>query len=229
MGVSAKGVKPLGKIKPISMINQQHTKYFIFFVAGFFLCLILRIGSCEDTVIPTTPAKDIVTPAKVQAKKVDSAINKIAVNYKKTRDTITDLNKKLYAAWQENKRLRSKVSNSTPLENEQNFTPITTDGAQKGADYITETQLAAQTADSLCAEAITKYETALSQSDSIASHEKAKADIFQAAMNNLALQSDLKDMAIKSINRKLKWQKVQNVTFKAILIGAAAILIKNQL
>lgn len=220
------------------MINQ-HKYIFISFFAGILTCLLLQYVSCNDTVIETAPASEIVKPAEREAAKADSAINTLAKQYKKSRDTLTDLNKKLYAAWAENKRLRSQklpVQETRTLQNDEHshqndtirgeYTPEPINDPYSAHDYITDLQIASQIADSLCAETVTHYETALSQVDSIAQKEREKAAIFRSAMDKLANNSDLKDQQIKSITRQLKWHKV---VLKAILIVAAAIIIKNQL
>lgn len=199
----------------------------IYFFAGciaFIAIVVFSFSTCGETVNPSLPASTITTPAKSAAAEIDLAADKLKVELKKSKDSITSFKTKWYAAVQENKRLRNsrlKIESSKPdSSNEPDNT---------AADYFTDLSASSTTADSLCEKAITHLETALETSEEINKMEREKSAIFSAAMDKLANNSDLKDKEIKAINKKLKWQKAQNIGLKAVVIAGAVFILKNNL
>ena len=217
-------------------MNTKNQKLFIYL--GYALAtIILLIWWMQQPVTDITPVKtkDIVQEVKKQVAPVDSTIYQLTKEYKKSRDSITDLKMKWYAAVQENKRLRSfnltkfvKSENvNCPKNSDNSNEPInTTNSAQ---DYITDLQTASQLADSLCAKTIGHFEVALIQCDSLKELEHNRAEIYKTGMDKLLTNDALKDQLIKSINKKLKWQRLQNIGLKAAVVTAIALVIKNNL
>jgi hypothetical protein len=52
---------------------------------------------------------------------------------------------------------------------------------------------------------------------------------FKKGLENMADNSLQKDAVIKAINKKLKWQKAQNLGLKAMVIAGAVFILKNNL
>lgn len=201
----------------------------------------------SNDVLPTTPTKEIVQQTEDKAQPVEKKIDSLTKIYEKSRDSLTVLKFKWQAAVAENKRLRGMRApshrmhidfterktalseNSEPFTNIKNLEELGSHWNGTAEDYISETQTAAQIADSLCAETIWAMERREAIADSIYQSQKTIAEIFRQGFNNLAQQSQLKDAAIKSLNKQLKWQKVQATWLKVAAIAIAAIVIKNNI
>lgn len=194
----------------------------------------------SNDVLPTTPTKEIVQQTEDKAQPVEKKIDSLTKIYEKSRDSLTVLKFKWQAAVAENKRLRGMrapshrmhidfVEPSEPFTNIKNLEELGSHWNGTAEDYISETQTAAQIADSLCAETIGAMERREAIADSIYQSQKTIAEIFRQGFNNLAQQSQLKDAAIKSLNKQLKWQKVQATGLKVAAIAIAAIVIKNNI
>lgn len=192
----------------------------------------------SNDVLPTIPTKEIVQQTEDKAQPQEKKIDSLTKIYEKSRDSITVLKFRWQAAVAENKRLRemrapshrmhidfterkAALNENSPLKIEE---PNGT-----AEDFISETQTAAQIADSLCAETIGAMERRGAITDSLYQSQKTIAEIFRQGFNNLAQQSQLKDAAIKSLNKQLKWQKVQATGLKVAAIAIAAIVIKNNI
>lgn len=192
----------------------------------------------SNDVLPTIPTKEIVQQTEDKAQPQEKKIDSLTKIYEKSRDSITVLKFRWQAAVAENKRLRemrapshrmhidfterkAALNENSPLKIEE---PNGT-----AEDFISETQTAAQIADSLCAETIGAMERREAITDSLYQSQKAIAEIFRQGFNNLAQQSQLKDAAIKSLNKQLKWQKVQATGLKVAAIAIAAVVIKNNI
>ena len=223
----------------------------LFAIAFGFLIGYLYCRPSND-VLPTTPTKEIVQQTEDKVQPVENKIDSLTKVYEKSRDSLTVLKFKWQAAVAENKRLREmrapshrmhvdflpKFDNMAFVRNgiyiDSSANPVTlgdsviyTNGTAE--DYITETQTAAQIADSLCAETIGAMERRGAITDSLYQSQKTIAEIFRQGFNNLAQQSQLKDAAIKSLNKQLKWQKVQATGLKVAAIAIAAVVIKNNI
>ncbi len=192
----------------------------------------------SNDVLPTTPTKEIVQQTEDKAQPVEKKIDSLTKIYEKSRDSLTVLKFKWQAAVAENKRLRGMraPSHRMHIDFTERKTALSENSPLKieepngtAEDFISETQTAAQIADSLCAETIGAMERREAITDSLYQSQKAIAEIFRQGFNNLAQQSQLKDAAIKSLNKQLKWQKVQATGLKVAAIAIAAIVIKNNI
>jgi len=183
------------------------------------------------------------------AAEVNPAEDKIKALLQERAKLQTDnktMEQKLFAAWQENKRLKAvssknaqaeKWSNSTTLksiendeielsgnpgqlEGEQDFTPTVS---------ISEIVAAAALSDSICADVINNLHDQIGTQDSIDQQRLIQIAAFKKGLENMADNSLQKDQVIKGINKKLKWQKAQNLGLKAIVITAAVFIVKNNL
>ena len=191
--------------------------------------IILIVWYLQQPITDITPVKtkDIVTEVKKQVAPVDSSIYNLTKEYKKSRDSLTDLKMKWYAAVQENKRLRND-GNYHQKDTFWREYPSKNDGDLQ-QDYITDLQISSQLADSLCAKTIGHFEVALIKCDSLKELEHNRAEIYKTGMDKLVSNDALKDQLIKSINKKLKWQRLQNIGLKAAAVTAIALVIKNNL
>lgn len=208
--------------------------------------IILIVWYLQQPITDITPVKtkDIVTEVKKQLAPVDSSIYNLTKEYKKSRDSLTDLKMKWYAAVQENKRLRLKgdqlaVKNTSFAPEKQDNELIISNGSgvinepinttYSAQDYITDLQTASQIADSLCAGTIAHFEVALIQSDSLKEMERNRAEIYKAGMDKLLTNDALKDQLISSLKKENKNYKIQNIGLKAAAVTAIALVIKNNL
>jgi hypothetical protein len=135
---------------------------------------------------------------------VEKKIDSLTKIYEKSRDSITVLKFKWQAAVAENNRLREMRAPSHRMHID--FIEPTNGTAE---DYISELQQAAANSDTSCANLLATMERREAIADSLYQSQKVIAEIFRQGFNNLAQQSQLKDAAIKSLNKQLKWQKVQ--------------------
>ena len=189
-----------------------------------------------NNVLPTTPVKEIVQQTEDKARPLEKSIDSLTKVYQKSKDSITVLKFKWLSAVAENKRLREIKASSykppvdinKPAEEILNIDELGNIRNGNAEDFITATQIAAQLADSLCAETIGAMEHREAIADSLYQSQKTISEILRHGFNNLAQQSQLKDAAIKNLNRQLKWQKVQATGLKVAAIAIAAIVIKNQ-
>lgn len=154
-------------------------------------------------------------------KKIDTLETRATIYFTRA----TEAEKRLYAAQQENKRL-AKVSNSTPLKSN---IPADSSNEPINDTYSAQISEAAATSDSICNEVITDLHNSIYTKDSIITFQELKYQGLQGGFNQLIQNDQLKDLQIKSINKKLKWQKVQNIGFKAIAATVVALVIKNNL
>lgn len=190
-----------------------------------------------NNVLPTTPVKEIVQQTEDKARPLEKSIDSLTKVYQKSRDSITVLKFKWQLAVAENKRLREIKASSykppvdinKPAEEILNIDKLGNIRNGNAEDFITATQIAAQLADSLCAETIGAMEHREAIADSLYQSQKTISEILRQGFNNLAQQSQLKDAAIKNLNRQLKWQKVQATGLKVAAIAIAAIVIKNNI
>ncbi len=219
----------------------------LWIAVGFFACL-LYVHSCQN-VNDVLPVKTVAEIKQEVAAEVNPAEDRIKALSQEKAKLVTDnktMEQKLFAAWQENKRLKAvsaknaqaqKWSNSTTLksiendeielsgnpgqlEGEQDFTPTVS---------ISEIVAAAALSDSICADVINNLHDQIGTQDSIEQQRLVQIAAFKKGLENMADNSLQKDAVIKGINKKLKWQKAQNLGLKAVVIAGAVFILKNNL
>ena len=201
----------------------------LWIAVGFFACL-LYVLSCQN-VNDVLPVKSVAEIKQEVATTVNPAEDRIKVLSQEKAKLVTDnktMEQKLFAAWQENKRLRSLKfkENSEKIKEEikeGNYSDI-----PEGSG-CTEIANAAALSDSICADVINNLHDQIGTQDSIDSERLVQIAAFKKGLENMADNSLQKDVVIKAINKKLKWQKVQNLGLKAVVIAGAVFILKNNL
>jgi len=201
----------------------------LWIAVGFFACL-MYVHSCKN-VNDVLPVKTVAEIKQEVAAEVNPAEDKIKALLQERAKLQTDnktMEQKLFAAWQENKRLRSLKfkENSEKIKEEikeGNYSDI-----PEGSG-CTEIANAAALSDSICADVINNLHDQIGTQDSIDSERLVQIAAFKKGLENMADNSLQKDAVIKGINKKLKWQKAQNLGLKAIVITAAVFIVKNNL
>ena len=201
----------------------------LWIAVGFFACL-LYVLSCQN-VNDVLPVKSVAEIKQEVATTVNPAEDRIKVLSQERAKLVTDnktMEQKLFAAWQENKRLRSLKfkENSEKIKEEikeGNYSDI-----PEGSG-CTEIANAAALSDSICADVINNLHDQIGTQDSIDSERLVQIAAFKKGLENMADNSLQKDAIIKGINKKLKWQKAQNIGLKAVVIAGAVFILKNNL
>ena len=219
----------------------------LWIAVGFFACL-LYVNSCQQVndVLPVKTVAEIKQEVAAEANPAEDRIKALSQEKANLQTDNKTMEQKLFAAWQENKRLKAvssknaqaeKWSNSTTLksiendeielsgnpgqlEGEQDFTPTVS---------ISEIVAAAALSDSICADVINNLHDQIGTQDSIDQQRQVQIAAFIKGLENMADNSLQKDAVIKSINKKLKWQKAQNLGLKAVVIAGAVFILKNNL
>ena len=201
----------------------------LWIAVGFFACL-MYVHSCKN-VNDVLPVKTVAEIKQEVAAEVNPAEDKIKALLQERAKLQTDnktMEQKLFAAWQENKRLRSlKVK-----ENSEKFKEEIKEGNYSDipeGSGCTEIANAAALSDSICADVINNLHDQIGTQDSIDSERLVQIAAFKKGLENMADNSLQKDVVIKAINKKLKWQKVQNLGLKAVVIAGAVFILKNNL
>ena len=201
----------------------------LWIAVGFFACL-LYVLSCQN-VNDVLPVKSVAEIKQEVATTVNPSEDKIKALSQERAKLVTDnktMEQKLFAAWQENKRLRSLKfkENSEKIKEEikeGNYSDI-----PEGSG-CTEIANAAALSDSICADVINNLHDQIGTQDSIDSERLVQIAAFKKGLENMADNSLQKDAIIKGINKKLKWQKAQNIGLKAVVIAGAVFILKNNL
>jgi len=201
----------------------------LWIAVGFFACL-MYVHSCKN-VNDVLPVKTVAEIKQEVAAEVNPAEDKIKALLQERAKLQTDnktMEQKLFAAWQENKRLRSlKVKENSEKIKEEikegNYSDI-----PEGSG-CTEIANAAALSDSICADVINNLHDQIGTQDSIDSERLVQIAAFKKGLEDMADNSLQKDAIIKGINKKLKWQKAQNLGLKAVVIAGAVFILKNNL
>ena len=201
----------------------------LWIAVGFFACL-MYVHSCQN-VNDVLPVKTVAEIKQEVAAEVNPAEDKIKALLQERAKLQTDnktMEQKLFAAWQENKRLRSlKVKENSEKIKEEikegNYSDI-----PEGSG-CTEIANAAALSDSICADVINNLHDQIGTQDSIDQQRQVQIAAFKKGLEDMADNSLQKDAVIKAINKKLKWQKAQNLGLKAVVIAGAVFILKNSL
>ena len=201
----------------------------LWIAVGFFACL-LYVLSCQNVndVLPVKSVAEIKQEVATTVNPAEDRIKALSQERAKLQADNKTMEQKLFAAWQENKRLRSlKVK-----ENSEKFKEEIKEGnypdIPEGSD-CTEIANAAALSDSICADVINNLHDQIGTQDSIDSERLVQIAAFKKGLENMADNSLQKDAIIKGINKKLKWQKAQNLGLKAVVIAGAVFILKNNL
>lgn len=210
---------------------HQYKKEILFFAgcAVFILIVILSFSTCDKTVQIGPTSAEIKQEVKEAVQPADHKIDSLEKERKELVKVAKSLSEKLLLAQYENKRLRAKVSNSIPL-GELKIEPSSNDGynPQDNTDLV-EITTAAAASDSICNEVIANLQDQLINSDSVSFQKDIKIAAYKTGFEKMGEVVTAREYDIKQLNKKLKWQKVQNIGLKAVIIGAAALIIKNSL
>ena len=201
----------------------------LWIAVGFFACL-LYVLSCQNVndVLPVKSVAEIKQEVATTVNPAEDRIKVLSQERAKLQADNKTMEQKLFAAWQENKRLRSLKfkENSEKIKEEikeGNYSDI-----PEGSG-CTEIANAAALSDSICADVINNLHDQIGTQDSIDSERLVQIAAFKKGLENMADNSLQKDQVIKGINKKLKWQKAQNIGLKAVVIAGAVFILKNNL
>lgn len=197
---------------------------FLCIVLGFILCL-LWLRPWEDKVITTGPtANEIIKHTVEPAKAIDTVI-KTKVKETAGMDTrAKELEKKLAVAQADNKKLQAKIGE---LKNKPSSeTPVNTPW-QPIDEYANELTYSAINSDSICNELVAVKDSIIANKDTLIDFATVKAKIFEHGFNEMSGLNKQQAEAIKQLNKKFKWQKIQATGLKVVAIAAAAMFIKN--
>ena len=201
----------------------------LWIAVGFFACL-MYVHSCKNVndVLPVKTVAEIKQEVDAEVNPAEDRIKVLSQERANLQADNKTMEQKLFAAWQENKRLRSLKfkENSEKIKEEikeGNYSDI-----PEGSG-CTEIANAAALSDSICADVINNLHDQIGTQDSIDSERLVQIAAFKKGLENMADNSLQKDVVIKAINKKLKWQKVQNLGLKAVVIAGAVFILKNNL
>jgi len=204
----------------------QRNKLNIILVVALILAIAIPYIFCYYS----TP--DVVTKDKQIIKQVEQDIKAPVAKADSFKRLVTDsakvlktLEQKLYAAQQENKRLRS----ITPKSGVLNFQPSSetpdNSASQLAAEYTQDIILSAGNSDSLCNIAISNLHSQLNYKDSIITQTELQRDILKHGFNEIASNSQAKDKAIKDLNKKLRVKKVTGFVKSAAIVAAVVYML----
>lgn len=192
---------------------------------GFVICLCIFWRPWENVIdtIVTKPVEtikkeinEVVVPSQ---KKIDSFVS--VVSLLKSENNIIEKN--LWAAWKENERLNKKFHK---LIKDTGNIVISLNGS---ADDFTEVLSATADSDSLCMEAIDNLNKQVNLKDSIIMQDLFINIALKKGFDEMVTNSLQKDAAMKQLNKKLKWQKLQSIGFKATAAVLIGLVIKNNI
>jgi len=201
----------------------------VWFAAGFVVCL-LFCRPWED-ITDVLPVKTVAEIKQEVAAEVNPAEDRIKALLQERAKLVTDnktMEQKLFAAWQENKRLKGIAGHFQQISDISTKSVEDFDGNSQQTD-CSEIANAAALSDSICADVINNLHDQIGTQDSIDHQRQVQIAAFIKGLENMADNSLQKDAVIKGINKKLKWQKAQNLGLKAIVITAAVFILKNNL
>ena len=193
------------------------------------LALIFGVGLWYSNHTPTQPT---ITKDKQIIKQVEQDIKAPVAKADSFKRLVTDsakvlktLEQKLYAAQQENKRLKANLGVRNFAASSE--TPDST-ASQLAAEYTQDLALSAGNSDSLCNLTVNNLHSQLDNKDSIITQTELQRDIFKHGFNEMAANSQAKDKAIKDLNKKLRVKKVTGVVKSlAIVAGIVYVLVKK--
>jgi len=203
----------------------------LWIAVGFFACL-LYVHSCQNVndVLPVKTVAEIKQEVATTVNPAEDRIKVLSQERAKLQTENKTMEQKLFAAWQENKRLRSlKVKENSEKIKEQFKEEIKEGSYTEIPNDCVEIVAAAALSDSLSAEVINNLHDQIGVQDSIDQQRQVQIAAFKKGLENMADNSLQKDQVIKGINKKLKWQKAQNLGLKAVVIAGAVFILKNSL
>lgn len=180
---------------------------------GFIICLIFW-RPWEQVIITSGPtAAEIVKHTVEPAKVIDTAIKQKAKEVTGQDGRAKSLEKQLATAQDKLKWFMARID--------------TTDERESGNGTAKEfTEVAAPSID-LCNQVIAVKDSIIANKDTLIEFATVKAKIFEHGFNEMSGLNKQQSEAIKQLNKKFKWQKIQATGLKVVAIAAAAMFIKN--
>jgi hypothetical protein len=200
---------------------KSFIKPLLYMALGFVICLLFWRPWNTITV------KEI-KPIEVIAKEVDHSqdILKDQLDSFKTATVKLEkdnsiMEKKLYAYWQENKRLKA-IAVTEPVHPDTSGNDYYTKD-----DFIRDLKANAEASDLQCAETVNNLHAIIAVKDSAFTKVQEANTSLLKNFNEAVTSSYFKDENLKVLNKKLKWQKTQNIVFKGAAVAAAIFILKS--
>lgn len=180
---------------------------------GFIICLIFW-RPWEQVIITSGPtAAEIVKHTVEPAKVIDTAIKQKAKEVTGQDGRAKSLEKQLATAQDKLKWFMARID--------------TTDERESGNGTAKEfTEVAAPSID-LCNQVIAVKDSIIANKDTLIEFATLKAQIFKRGFDEMTGLNKQQAEAIKQINKKFKWQKLQATGLKAAAVAAIVFIIKN--
>jgi hypothetical protein len=191
---------------------------------GFILCLLFW-RPWEQPIITTGPtANEIIKHTVEPAKAIDTAIKTKVKETAGMDSRANNLAKKLAQSQAENKDLTAKIGE---LKNQPSHEVTDNTAKQLGDEYANDLTHSSINSDSICNQLIAVKDSIIANKDTLIDFATVKAQIFEHGFNEMSGLNKQQAEAIKQLNKKFKWQKIQATGLKVVAIAAAAMIIKN--
>lgn len=195
----------------------QKNKTGILLTAAIILCIIAPIATCYYIYNPAPPVT-VVTDKQIK-EQVSHDVKEPTQKIDSFKRVVTDsarmlktAEQRLYAAQQKIKELSSKIN-------------TTQDSRNGTAEELTETLDAGISVSNNCDVVVNNLHSQLDNKDSIITQTELQRDIFKHGFNDMALNSQEKDRAIRDLNRKLRVKKVTGFVKTAAIVAAVVYVI----
>ena len=211
---------PIKRYETEALTFYQKNKHEIFLWGGIALVLII-VAVVFVKCGPDQPVKGIVKTDKeittvfksvVDSKKVDSLLKSDSLKGAQVKNAT--------AHWKEFERKYNELAAKHAYED---FINDDTPTDHTAADYIQSLKDGANTSDSACNAVVIALSERVIVKDSITVALQSDKKILISSFNDMAYNSIQKDKAIKSLNKSLRWQKVQKV---GLFVAAGYLLFK---
>lgn len=206
----------------------------VWYIAGAvtIICIFWRPWEVPFDVLPLKPVQTIVQETEAKAQPAEQLVKRLEIENRLKGDSVAVFKSKWKDAVAENTRLRKMAAPASRMHID--FYEAHAERMQElsngtAEDYITEIQTAAANSDTACAQTIGAMERQQLKTDSLYQSQRFISGIYKTGFEQMKEAASARDLQIKQLNKKLRWQKVQNVSFKVVAIAVAALVIKNQI
>lgn len=201
------------------MKNEFLLKIFntlLWVAVGFIICLIFW-RPWEEVIVTTGPsANEIVKHTVEPAKVLDTAIKQKVKETAGMDGRAKDLQKQLAAAQEKLRWVLARIDTTEETESRNGTAKEFTEVAQATAPTI-----------DICNELVAVKDSIITNQDSIIDFRTLQVQIFKHGFDEMTGLNKQQAEAIKQINKKFKWQKLQATGLKAAAVAAIVLIIKN--
>lgn len=187
----------------------------VWVAVGFAICLLFW-RPWEQVIVTTGPtANEIVKHTVEPAKVIDTAIKQKVKEVARQDNRSKSLEKQLAVAQEKLRWFVARID--------------TTDEPVSGNGTAKEFTEAVTPSINLCNELVAVKDSIIANKDTLIDFATTKAKIFEHGFNEMTGLNKQQAEAIRQINKKFKWQKLQATGLKAVAVAAVVVIIKNNI